>query len=495
MKLIRLECPHCGGMLSVREDETTVTCSYCGKQVAVDDEVKRSETTVHIKDEAKIREAQLNEKRYQDEQRKQEAARQAEQADTYRRSKGGKFVIVLIVLCALGALAGFSGGHPLAGIIAIIQMALLIASRMRSTGHLDTIRGIRIPPIVLTLLACLLIIPYVMITNRKVYQKYTWPDTEAGEILPKPASQYGEILYSREQELSARIDKTKQDAYVSYVNACRENGFTVDADDRLGFEAYNEEGYHVDLSFDASNEEMHIRLDAPMPSKPFTWPISEFSSLLPAPSSARGNIEEDRSDYFEMYVMDMPLESYEAYISDVMAAGFTVDYKRTDTSFQGFDEAGNEAEISYEGHHTIRIRLSAPKEETPEPEETETPKPTPQATPDDMPTPEPEPTEKPEETAKSEAPASGIRPEFRKTMEDYEAFYDEYIAFMEKYNNSSDPAGMMMDYLSLMNRLSEWEKSIDRINEDELSTEELLLYNEVTLRVASKLNAAAIRMG
>ena len=79
-------------------------------------------------------------------------------------------------------------------------------------------------------------------------------------------------------------------------------------------------------------------------------------------------------------------------------------------------------------------------------------------------------------------------------MEEYEAFYDQYIDFMIKYQNSDNSMAMMTDYLSLMGKLAEWEAAIDKIDEKELSTEEALLFNEVNLRIATKLNKAALTM-
>ena len=43
-------------------------------------------------------------------------------------------------------------------------------------------------------------------------------------------------------------------------------------------------------------------------------------------------------------------------------------------------------------------------------------------------------------------------------------------------------------------KLAEWEAAIDKIDEKELSTEEALLFNEVNLRIATKLNKAALTM-
>lgn len=58
MKLQTLECPNCGGSIHVEEGRSTCFCTYCGKQIAVDD------GTVHIRytDDARIREAEVNEK-------------------------------------------------------------------------------------------------------------------------------------------------------------------------------------------------------------------------------------------------------------------------------------------------------------------------------------------------------------------------------------------------------------------------------------------------
>ena len=86
------------------------------------------------------------------------------------------------------------------------------------------------------------------------------------------------------------------------------------------------------------------------------------------------------------------------------------------------------------------------------------------------------------------------RPEFRKMMEDYEAFYDSYIAFMQNYSSSSDQLGMMKDYLDLLQQMQQWEESMDAIDESSLTPEEEQLYLDTTLRVASKLNKAALTM-
>lgn len=72
-------------------------------------------------------------------------------------------------------------------------------------------------------------------------------------------------------------------------------------------------------------------------------------------------------------------------------------------------------------------------------------------------------------------------------MEQYEAFFDEYVEFMQKYKDSDDTMSMLSDYADYM---EEYEKTMDEledIDEDELTEEELILYEETTLRIQKKL--------
>lgn len=81
----------------------------------------------------------------------------------------------------------------------------------------------------------------------------------------------------------------------------------------------------------------------------------------------------------------------------------------------------------------------------------------------------------------------GIRPEFKEAMDSFEAFFDEYVAFMKAYMDSNDPLGMMEEYTSMMQQYIETMGELEDINEEELSEEEALYYAEVVLRINQKL--------
>lgn len=99
----------------------------------------------------------------------------------------------------------------------------------------------------------------------------------------------------------------------------------------------------------------------------------------------------------------------------------------------------------------------------------------------------------PEETNNSSNPVSvsGIRPEFKAAMDSYEAFFDEYIAFMERYENSNNPMSMLTDYSNYMRKYTETMVALSQINDGTLSTEELAYYVEVNSRITQKLLIAS----
>lgn len=89
------------------------------------------------------------------------------------------------------------------------------------------------------------------------------------------------------------------------------------------------------------------------------------------------------------------------------------------------------------------------------------------------------------------APASGIRPEFKEMLDSYEAFFDSYIEFMEKYETSDNSAAMMADYMDFMSQYFDTLEKMEALGDEEMSDEEAAYYTEVNLRISQKLLAAA----
>lgn len=105
----------------------------------------------------------------------------------------------------------------------------------------------------------------------------------------------------------------------------------------------------------------------------------------------------------------------------------------------------------------------------------------------------PEPSDEDVRKAVNDGDYSLVTPEFKELMDSYEAFYDEYIAFMQKYNSGEgDLMQMLDDYSKMMERLDEWSRKMDEIDESKLSPADDAYYLLVTLRIEKKLVGAAI---
>ena len=76
-------------------------------------------------------------------------------------------------------------------------------------------------------------------------------------------------------------------------------------------------------------------------------------------------------------------------------------------------------------------------------------------------------------------------------LKEYEAWVDEYIAFMEKYKANPTDLSLMADYIDMMSKMAEWAEKAEDI-EDELSGDDLRVYMDTMTRILQKLASAAL---
>ena len=77
--------------------------------------------------------------------------------------------------------------------------------------------------------------------------------------------------------------------------------------------------------------------------------------------------------------------------------------------------------------------------------------------------------------------------DFKKMMDSYEDFFDEYIEFMKKYENSDDVAGMLNDYADYMTKYADYMQKLNDVDTDNLSTADAAYYTKVQARIVKKL--------
>ena len=80
-----------------------------------------------------------------------------------------------------------------------------------------------------------------------------------------------------------------------------------------------------------------------------------------------------------------------------------------------------------------------------------------------------------------------VDPDFKKMMDSYEAFFDEYVEFMQKYENSGDVLSMMDDYSDYLTKYADYMEKLYAVDTNNLSVADAAYYTEVSARIVKKL--------
>ncbi len=321
---------------------------------------------------------------------------------------------------------------------------------------------------VIIVLAVIGIVWMIATNGRGKKDKIDWSDVVLNDYIPEPPSDTGDIWDNSDEIFRAGYDEITDKQYSKYVNACIDKGFTEDSEKKDGFyKAYNSEGYSLELEH--YSDSLSIKLEAPMEFSSITWPTSTVGKLLPTPKSLNGKFSYERDDSFMVYINDTSEADYEKYVSECSDKGFTVDYDKGERYYRANNADGYKLSVEYEGNHIMSIKI-----ESPEGNETK----------DDVPE-----TSAPsaESTPAEENNTDGIRSGFKEAMDSYEAFMNDYVEFMKKYEaNPSDPT-LIADYADYMAKYSDLEKKFDAWESEDLNDAETAYYIEVQTRINQKL--------
>lgn len=323
-------------------------------------------------------------------------------------------------------------------------------------------------------------------------EKIRWSEMELGHMLPEPPSNKGVVYTNSSDKLYVNIENVSDSQYNDYLDLCIEKGFTIDSKkDSSSYEAYNSEGYSLDLSYYSyKTGKLSIELEAPMEFASITWPTGEAGKRLPAPKSAMGKFSYEHDDSFFVYITDTTRDDYDEYVKLCSESGFSVDYDKGEDYYYADDSEGWHISVKYEGNNIMSVSISAPdeEEEISDNSETLTAETEPDVTEETQNT---EPATEAEETAAEEneggSGGQGLDPDFKAAMDSYEAFIDEYVAFMKKYSENPSDLGLIADYANYISKYAEMVEDFNKWEDEELTAEEFAYYIEVQSRVSSKL--------
>ncbi len=274
----------------------------------------------------------------------------------------GKFSVISLFVLANLTLIAFVAGSVFAGIISIVAIALIVIALLMKKQVIKVSK--EWVPMLTIILSLILIVPYFGLFKINVsdFHKYNWNEIVLAEMLPKPASPYGEITSNSTDYLSLTVTKTTAIQYKEYVEACIEKGFTIDAESTGSyFDAYNITGYKLSLSYNEYSGEMYLTLDEETKMENIIWPNSTLATLLPVPKSTQGTIYSNDENYFSVYIGDTSIDEYNAYVKACEDKGFNVNLKKEDKSFSAKNSESNKLTVTYEGNNVIYISISQPE--------------------------------------------------------------------------------------------------------------------------------------
>lgn len=356
IKTIQLRCQTCGGMMTVEDNNSVLSCPYCGSKELI----KESDdvTIERIKNDT-YKDIELNKLQY--EERKEKRLEEKEAAQKFKKSKLSRAILVFFVICLLVCIASFSSGKVLSGIVALIQIILLAIAWLMGMQIIKEKRPNL--HIAAAIVAFILIIPFFKANANysKSRSKYEWPETGISTVLPEPEAKKGSIITNSNKSFYISLDDVTEKQYQNYLKECQERGFTVDSEtDSYGYTAYNSDGYKLSLTYYNSLGELSIDLDAPIDMKELKWPNSDTAQLLPIPKSSIGYINWENSNGFFIYVGNTSKDDFDNYVDACKNKGFTVDYSSGDNYYYSDNANGYHLDLRYEGNNTMSIGINAP---------------------------------------------------------------------------------------------------------------------------------------
>lgn len=329
------------------------------------------------------------------------------------------------------------------------------------------------------ILLAIIVVGVIALSSGGGGEKIVWDDIILGDMLPEPPANKGEIHTNAADELWIDINDLSDKQFNDYVEACKEKGFTIDAEsDSSSYDAYNAEGYKLSLSHYGDDADMSIDLEAPMEMTTITWPTSAAGKQLPTPKSTIGKFSYEYDNNFFVYIGNTSSADYAEYVNACSEKGFNVDYSKGDDYYYADNSEGWHVDIRYVGNNVMSIAIDAPSED----DNTSTTTPSTDSSTD---TSEPDTTDK--EPEKDDSDSSAIDPDFKAAMDSYENFMDEYVAFMKKYSANPTDMGLLADYADYMSKYADFVEDFEKWEDEEMNAAETAYYIDVQARVSKKL--------
>lgn len=394
-----------------------------------------------------------------------------EELNEVEKFKKGKFSKVLLFFFGISIITFFIGNGFILKVLSFIQAVLFIVSWLMGMQIIkEKFKDLKI---ILAIVAFVLIVPILgnIGSKNNEYENINWNSIVMKNVLPKPNGNKGRIYSNSEERLSMYIYNSSIDDFNKYLEECKQKGFTLESKtNNDSYDAFNKNGYKLRIYYSEYSKSYDITLNAPKKMTKNVWPNSTLSNMLPKPDSIDGLVQNDSANNFTYYAGNTTIEQFKLYVEKVKAAGFIIDYSNVENTYSAKNQNAYKVSVAYEGANTMKIELSKPSETSSNQNS----------------------ITKPSETNSNQDSITkptndSLRPDFKKAMDSYEAFMDEYISFMKKYKDNPTDSQILSSYTNYMEKYAQAVRDFENWNSNTINTTETNYYLEVQTRINKKL--------
>ncbi len=187
-------------------------------------------------------------------------------------------------------------------------------------------------------------------------ENFEWPSHAFADLVPRQDGKTGTVETANDDTLKIILYDVLSSEVKFYISECESAGFTIDAEKKdTSFNGFNADGYELSVSYNEMKA-MSITINAPIQMTEISWPSSGPAKLIPKPSFSVGKISSDYDWAFSVYLGDMTIDDFNAYVDKCIDKGFEKDY-RSEHYFSADKGDDISLTVEYVGFNTIVIRI------------------------------------------------------------------------------------------------------------------------------------------
>ncbi len=493
-----LICDNCGGKLEVDPNNRLARCPFCGTCFSVsgllgeseDVKIERIRGDIELgRQNVELGRQSIEAQRLRLEEMEALRSDPEQRAKAFKKSGLSKVTMIFAVISILTSLLAFVPNTPFhsvgVGIVAAIQAIFYLVTFFLGMQVIPQ-KGKNLH-ILTFVLGVLLMIPFSVscfscVSNQtgiseEKDETFSWSEIVLSDKIPSLESENGHIWDNTKNRLQLNVYNIPIKQYYSFVENCKTMGYTIEStENEEDYLAFNQDGYKLSLHYSILHDgEVDIEINAPKQLSEFVFPDSDLAKLIPVPKSNIGEIADNSENRLLIYVGKMPKESYNAYIDECAEKGFTIDLEKSENSYNAKNADGFKLYVTYNGNENIEISLYAPEKKEPENSAGMGSSSAVSSSSEDS------------NTISSTIDPTTIRPEIKEGLDSYAAFMDEYVVFLKKYTQSTNPLEMLSELSKYTEKLEEFEEKWDNIDDSDWTPAELAYYNKVMTEISMKM--------